>query len=83
MNLEKRQELGKDIAELVLAAEKKYPGEKQGRQRMAWCVREAKKRAKSTEDNASAEAARWFGGFVLRLAIEVAVASINAYRPEQ
>ena len=67
----------------MLAAERKYPGEKQGRQRMAWCVREAKKRAKSEEDNASAEAARWFGGFVLRLAIEVAVASINSYKAQQ
>jgi len=50
---------------------------------MQWCVREAKRRAGAEEDNSSAEAAKWFGGMVLRLAVEVAVASINAYRKEQ
>jgi len=83
MKLEDRQKLGRDIAGLVLAAERKYPGEKQGRLRMQWCVREAKRRAGAEEDNSSAEAAKWFGGMVLRLAVEVAVASINAYRKEQ
>jgi len=82
MKLEDRQKLGEDIAGLVLAAERKYPGEKQGRKRMSWCVREAKKRAQNDEENPSAEAAKWFGGMVLRLAVEVAVASINAYRKE-
>lgn len=84
MKLQDRQRLGEDIAALVLAAERKYPAPGSGRLRMQYCVREARKRAAGDgQDTSSAEAAKWFGGMVLRLAIEVSVASINAYRRDK
>ena len=81
MRLSDRQALGQDIAKLVVEAEKKFPEKGAGRLKMAYCVRPAKKRAPK-EDSSSASAAKWFGGLVLRLAVEVAVASIAEYRRE-
>ena len=82
MKLQDRQALGKDIASLVLEAEKKFPGPGRGREKMNWCVRQAKKRTPEPE-NSSAEAAKWFGGMVLRLGIEIAVHAIQAYAKDQ
>lgn len=82
MNPSSRRELGQDIAKLVVEAEKKFPGRGTGRLKMAYCVREARKRAPQ-EKNSSADAAKWFGAMVLRIGIEIAVASIALYRKEQ
>jgi hypothetical protein len=77
-----RRQLGHDIARLVVDAEKKFPARGAGRLKMAYCVREARKRAPK-EKNSSADAAKWFGAMVLRIGIEIAVASIALYRKEQ
>ena len=81
MNPKSRQQLGRDIARLVVEAEAKFPEPGSGRLKMAYCVREARKRA-PTEKNSSADAAKWFGAMVLRIGIEIAVASIDLYRKE-
>ena len=78
MKLESRQELGQEIAKLVIEAEEKF-GPGAGQKKMAWCVRQAQKRAPNGK-SPSAEAARWFGGMVLRLAIEIAVAVLHEYQ---
>jgi hypothetical protein len=76
-----RRQLGKDIAAIVLAAERKFPEKGSGRLKMAYCIREARKRAPK-EDNSSAALARTFGAMVLRIGIEIAVASIDQYKEE-
>jgi len=81
MKLQDRQALGKDIASLVIEAEKKFPGPGRGREKMNWCVRQARKRAPEAQ-NSSAEAAKWFGGMVLRLGVEIAVFAIKEYTKE-
>ena len=82
MNPASRRKLGEDIAKLVVEAERKFPERGTGRLKMAYCVREARKRAPK-EKNSSADAAKWFGAMVLRIGIEIAVASIALYRKEQ
>ncbi len=81
MTPDSRRELGRDIARLVVEAESKFPAPGSGRLKMAYCVREARKRAPK-DKNSSADAAKWFGAMVLRIGIEISVASIALYRKE-
>ena len=76
MRLKDRRALGEKVASLVLEAEAKFPGRGRGPEKRRWVERQGRKEAPKG-NGPSAQFAKWFGAFLLRVAIEVAVASLN------
>ena len=81
MNLKALRKLGAKVGSLVVEAESKFPGPGTGSTKRAWVMREAAKEAPKGE-GPSAEFGRWFGRMLLRVAVEVAVATLDRVRSE-
>ena len=76
MNLGKRQALGAKVADLVIAAEVKFPAPGSGPVKRSWVLSEARKES-PTSKGPSHDFARWLGSALLRIALEAAVAVLN------
>ena len=76
MTPKERRALGNKIAELVCEANKRFPGEGEGRRRNRWVIREAAKTAPSGA-SPSEQFGRTLGLLFLRIGIEVACATLD------
>lgn len=80
MGPKQRREVGQKIANLVVEAEKRFPpGE--GKSKAAWVARQAAKQVPRGQ-GASAEMGKWLGAFLLRVGIEIAVATLQRVRED-
>ena len=81
MNLVARRKLGAKVGGLVVQAEAKFPGPGTGSSKRAWVMKQAAKESPAG-DGPSAEFGRWFGRMLLRVAVEVAVATLDKVRSD-
>lgn len=80
MGPKQRREVGKKIADLVVEAEKRFASG-EGKAKAAWVARQAARQVpKGT--GASAEMGKWLGAFLLRVGIEVAVATLQRVKDD-
>jgi len=76
VNLKDRQAVGRKVAGLVMQAERDMRGAPGWRKRQ-WVMAQARADLDLDDPDPSAAFARWFGGFLLRVAVEVACAMLD------
>jgi len=81
MTPQQRTAAAQKVVDLVLQAEAKFPGRRTGQRKSAWVANQVRKQMGDDEDP-SAAVGRFFGRWLLRLAIEVSVVTLNRLRDE-
>ena len=81
MSPKARKDVGAKIAGLVVEAERRYPGRRQGQARHRWVMKEAAKGAPDSDDP-SAQFGRVLGATLLRIGIEIACKALDLAREE-